>query len=393
MKVNVLNFKANPTVTNKPTTDKPAQTTPNTKKNSTIIASSALTCLALGGMVIVNKTKTQNINKIFNQVEQASSIMNILKESKLSPKNFKQLMYKITSEEKTSEKFIKEVISNPRKSKENVRILNKKIGGDSELMEWALNPGGYQEAYWKHTKKSFAESKTPDDLIKTSPNWTIWKMKEKFGSDFTFGELPKEFGDTNNYRDVFYSALHNGSPHENRGIKFQDHIGGGLSGKCVRRIEAGDKKYILKYQPDTGNVDINDNISMKSDSTFLNAQLERFLNLNEYKQSPKLKFFDNKTNSALYEITEGTKPSPQEVTDIVDINKKLGDLNDLGVYYNDLNQGNFLIKDNTFHFIDSGESSFVDFFKPGVTSYHFTLPNLNGRAITESASAITLSKI
>lgn len=351
-----------------------------------------LTCLAASGIYIASG-KTQNVAKIYEKIKNSESIMDTLKGSKLSKTKFKELMFKITNNEEMSEKFINEVTLNPRKSKEYTQLLNKKFGSDKALLDWMLQPGGYQEAYYKHSHKIYNEAKKPDDLIGISPNWNIWVMKNKFGQDFSFGELPTEFENVDKYREIFNSALHNpNTGYEHSGIKFNEYIIGGLSGKSIRKIEIGDKKYILKFQPKTDNIDLNDNISMKSDSTFLNAQLERYLSLHKYEQGPKLKFYDYKTNSALYEITEGTKPDANSIHDIVKINKELDSLNELGVYYNDLNQSNFLINNGKLNFIDSGESSYIDFFKPGVTSLHFTLPNLNGRSITESASAIILAK-
>ena len=348
--------------------------------------------LAAGGIYIVSKGSCSP-EKGLKLIQNASSCMDTIKNIKMSPKNFKQLMFKITSDEKLSEKFINEVISNPRKSKENVRILNRKIGGDKALTDWMLRPGGYQEAYYKYTKKAVSDAKHPDDLIKVSPNWNVWKLKEKFGDDFVFGEPPKEFGGVDGYRNVFNAALnHSHVGFEHAGIKFGDYVLGGLSGKAVRKVEIGDKKYIMKFQPDFGNTDIKDNISMKSDSAFLNSQLERYLDLNGYQQGPKLKFFDYKTNSAIYELSEGHHPEQKMINDILDVNAKLKDLNDLGVYYNDIGTGNFMVNKDNFSFIDSGESSFVDFFKPGVAAYHFSLPNLNGRSITDTAAAINLSR-
>ena len=349
--------------------------------------------LAAGGVYIVSKGSKTSLDKAFKLIQNSTSLMGTLKNLKMAPKNFKQLMFKITSDETLSEKFIKDVTLNPRKSKENVRMLNSKIGGDKELTDWMLRPGGYQEAYYKYTKKTVNEANHPDDLIKISPNWNVWKLKEKFGDDFVFGEPPKEFGGVDEYRNVFNAALnHSQAGFEHSGIKFGDYIIGGLSGKAVRRFEIGGKKYIMKFQPDLGNGDLKDNISMKSDSAFLNSQLERYLDLNGYKQGPKLKFFDYKTNSAIYEVSEGKHPEQKEINDILDVNARLKDLNDLGVYYNDIGTGNFMINKDNISFIDSGESSFVDFFKPGVAAYHFTLPNLNGRSITDTAAAINLSK-
>ena len=370
---------------NKKTLSKPAQ----------VFLGTTLMGLAAGGVYIATKSKGVSIDNAFKLVQNSASYMDVLKTLKMQPKDFKQLMFRITSDEKTSEKFIKEVISNPRKSKENVRILNKKIGGDNELMDWMLRPNGYQESYYKYTKKAFNDAKHPDDLIKTSPNWNIWKLTEKFGTDFTIGQPPQGVsGGVDGYRNTFYQALSNSNAgFESGGMKFGDYIGGGLSGKAVRKVEIGDKQYIMKFQPELGNQNLKDDISMKSDSTFINAQIDRYLELNDSKKGPKLVFFDYKTNSTLYELTEGVAPNQNQINDILELNKtSLKGLNDIGIYYNDVNTGNFRVNDNNMSFIDSGESSFVDFFKPGVAAYHFTLPNLNGRSISDTAAAINLAK-
>lgn len=351
-----------------------------------------LACLAAGGVYIATG-RTQNVAKVFEKVKNTDSIMEVLKGAKLSKGKFKELLFKITGEEEISEKFIKEVTSNPRKSKENAGILKKKIGGANELLDWVIQPKGYQEAYYRHAHKVYDGAKKPDDLIGVSPNWNIWVMKDKFGADFSFGELPKEIETADRYREIFETGLRNANAGATHGdIVFGDYISGGLSGKAVRQLEIGGKQYILKFQNPTYCEDLADNISMKSDSAFLNAQLERYLQIHNYQQGPKLKFYDNKTHSALYEMSEGVKPDANGIHDIVSINNQLGELNNLGVYYNDLNAGNFLVNNGKLNFIDSGESSYVDFFKPGVTALHFTLPNLNGRGITDSAAAITLTK-
>ncbi|MGN1153758.1 MAG: hypothetical protein ACI4S3_06990 [Candidatus Gastranaerophilaceae bacterium] len=363
---------------------------------SKVVIGTGAVALAATGIYLVSRGKNQNIDNVFKQLQKSDTFMPILSNTKLKAKEFKNLMFKLTKDETLSEKFINEVISHPEKSKENVRILNKKIGGDKELMDWMLKPNGYQEAYTKYTKKIYNNAKTPDELVQISPNWNIWKMKDKFGPDFVLGELPKDIcnGDINKFRNIFNNALLNAhAGYETEGFKFGEYILGGLSGKAVRSFETNGKKYIMKFQPNLGNVDLNDNISMKSDSAFLNSQLDRFLQLNHFEQGAKFKLFDNKTNMALYEMTEGVKPSEEMLSDILKTNESLNGLNSLGVYYNDINTSNFLIdKDNKLSFIDSGEASFIDFFKPGVEAYHFSLPNLNGKSITDTAAAINLSK-
>lgn len=350
--------------------------------------------LPLARVYFLGNIEQQDIGQIFEDVKNTDSIMEILSNSKLSPNNFKKLMFKITSDEQVGERFILEMIKEPKNSKENVRILNRKIGGEKDLFEWMLQPEGYQEAYSRYIDKLYSEANNPDDLIKCSPNWNIWKFKDKFGSDFSIGEPPRIFGEINNYRDIFHESLKTADTCNIQGVKFGEYIPGGLSGKAVRKLEANGKKYILKFQGSDlshSNPELKDIASMHADSTFLNAQLDRYLYLNGYKQNAKLLFFDYKTNSALYEMNEGV--NPQNIGSIIDVNKQLNTLNDYGVYYNDINEGNFLINNDKMSFIDSGEASFVDFFKPGVSGFHFVLPNLNGLSITDTAAAIQLSKM
>ena len=172
---------------------------------SKVVIGTGAVALAATGVYLVSRGKSQNIDNVFKQLQNSDTFMPILSNTKLKAKEFKNLMFKLTKDETLSEKFINEVISHPEKSKENVRILNKKIGGDKELMDWMLKPNGYQEAYTKYTKKIYNNAKTPDELVQISPNWNIWKMKDKFGSDFVLGELPKDIcnGDINKFRNIF----------------------------------------------------------------------------------------------------------------------------------------------------------------------------------------------
>lgn len=385
------NYYKTPVANQKP--DTPPKKT--ISKTNLAVVGTGLTLLAAGGVYIASKGRHQSVDKVFSDLQKATSFMPILEKVKMAPKNFKKLLFKITDNEEMSKDFIREMIAEPRKSKSYVRILNKKIGGEKELSDWMLRPRGYQEAYYRFTKDTYEAAKHPDDLMKLSPNWNIWKMKDKFGSDFTFGELPKEFNGTDGFRRIFEGSMYSEGAANVEGIQFGAYINGGLSGKGVRPLEAGGKKYILKYQAADryhSNPDLKDDTSMKSDSAFLNAQLERYLGLNGYKQGPKLKFFDYKTNAALYEMSEGVHPEASQIHDILNVNEQLKDLNNLGVYYNDVNCANFFVKNGVMSFIDSGESSFVDFFRPGVAGYHFTLPNLNGRSISDTAAAINLAK-
>ena len=96
---------------NPPTKSTNTQTQNNRiSKPTQIILGTSLTAMAVGGIYIASKGRGISVDKAFQQIQNASSYMETLKNIKMQPKNFKQLMFKITSEEKTSEKFIKEVI-------------------------------------------------------------------------------------------------------------------------------------------------------------------------------------------------------------------------------------------------------------------------------------------
>lgn len=214
------NLYTNPVT--QPVTQPSAKQISESSNKTKVAFGMGLMALASTGVYIASRGKSSNVGTVFGALKEATSCMEVLQNAKLAPKNFKELMFQITSDEKMSEKFIKEVISNPRKSKENVRILSQKIGGDKELLDWMHKPKGYQEAYTNYVTKLYENPQTtPDELIKLSPNWTIWSMKDKFKSDFTVGELPKEFGDTDKYRQSFYNALDKHNCHVD-GVEFGD---------------------------------------------------------------------------------------------------------------------------------------------------------------------------
>lgn len=112
-----------------PAITKSAQNT-NTEDKKSLGAKVAtgvgLACLAASGVYIATG-RTQNVGKVFEKVKNADSIMDVLKNAKLSKGKFKELMFKITGEDEVAEKFITEVTADPRKSKEHASLLKKKL--------------------------------------------------------------------------------------------------------------------------------------------------------------------------------------------------------------------------------------------------------------------------
>jgi hypothetical protein len=66
--------------------------------------------------------------------------------------------------------------------------------------------------------------------------------------------------------------------------------------------------------------------------------IDRYLNLNNCENSIKMHFYDSKTSSVLYEYAEGEKYNKD--LNILNVNKVLPDLNNLGIIYNDISSDN-----------------------------------------------------
>lgn len=351
-------------------------------------------------------------------VESKKSLLGFIQEAQEKPEEMKEFLLGVTSHAQKSEEFVKEVIADPRKSRTITQTLVQKVGGQKNFVDWYFAPQGYQRAYKKWMKEFFVKAKKPEDLFKLSPNWQYHKMVAKFGKDFTAGELPKGFGTVEAFRGVAAKILRDKDAQLPQGIKKIKDFESGLSDKRVFLIEADGKQYVLKihhdyeeYSPRLKKVNnallssektswlgedyfdkIHENQHMKSDSAFLNAQIDMYLNTNNCPNAPRIHFFDSKTKSSLYEVVEGESISIAEAQ-ILDVNRKMSDLTDLGIIYNDINNNNFRVKEGKMKTIDSGESSYLDVLRPGCSDYHFKLPNWNGMDLSTCLAGINLDKI
>jgi len=326
--------------------------------------------------------------------ENAENILGFIEKKNLNPSETRNLLEHIISDKELSKSFITEITAEPRKSAGITKTLVNKLGGKSNFSDWYYSKKGYKQAYQTYTENKVEKAKAPEELLKISPNWSYWAFSDKFGKDFTFGELPKDFQGVENYRELVKQLLNNNANIENQELK------GGASGKRSFSLKVGNKKYVLKAQndflvyseglrnavkqdpwlEDTFLNNYKENEAMKSDSCFLNAMIDGYLNLNNCDNAIKMHFFDAKTGSVLYEYAEGEKYKGD--LNILNVNGVLPDLNKLGIVYNDVSTDNLKVKDDKIKIIDSGESTFIDVLKPTVPNYQFELPNWSGNGIT-----------
>ncbi len=308
---------------------------------------------------------------------------------------------RITSDNKVFERFVKQVINNPRKSGETVNNLLKQAGSTPNFINWYLQKGGYKEKYSEFINNYLNKAKKPEDLLKISPNWGIWTFENKFGNDFFIGNVPKDIGNKQSYRKLVEKLLKN----SDTGLKVKEFTNG-LSGKRTFSLETDQHKYILKTQQDfslyskelkkalekdkwlyDSFIKIHkENENMKSDSSYINAMIDFYLNLNNCPNAAKIHCFDAKTSSVLYDYVDGKELTGR--LDIREVNKKLPDLKALGIVYNDINAANLKEQNGIIKIIDSGESSFNDVLKPAVPGLQIELPNWSGNSILSLISGI-----
>ena len=328
------------------------------------------------------------------------NIVNFIRQSMEDSGKIKEFLFAITSDEAASKEFIKEIVANPRDSLHITKMLKDKIGGIKNLTECLQDDGGYFSAYKKYANDLFENAKSPDDLLKVSPNWHLFALQRRFGKDIRFGYIPEDFKFVDDFKNfanwLAYLPLERGKVSKleyNRQNLLIEPLSFGESSKIPLKIQMANwndepisKPYVIKVQSRWFRHDDNSSAKIaeayRSDSVFVDAQIDRYLNLNDCKNANKLYFYDYGAEMAIYDLEDGTAPDFM-YNGIRYVNKRLQDLNDLGVYYNDATPSNFIEKDGKLTVIDIGESSFIDPLRPGIPHLHFELPNWAGSSLPD----------
>lgn len=339
------------------------------------------------------KTEKLTENKLYKAFkETGNTFINFLKNTKENAQNIKNFLFSVTADEKAGQDFVKEMLQNPRENVEKLRVLTNKIGGENNLLEWLQAPNGYNDAYGKYIKNLIGNpARKMEDLLSISPNWFLKEFQDIAKSySFTFGKLPEEFTGIGDYSHfVHWLNNMNFAEKETKMLEYSGkhmlvtRINKGLSGKAPYIIEfnkgkPNEKAFVLKAQQSWGcdTPYAKENLCYKSDSAFMNAQMDYYLTLHNCENSPRFYFYDYNSNSGLYEFQTGKEV--HGIENILDANKRLKDMNSLGIYYNDACSCNFIEKDGVLKVIDIGDSSFIDPLRPGAKGYNMQTPNWCG---------------
>lgn len=346
-----------------------------------------------GEKLLPYKTEKLTENKLYKAfTETGNTFINFLKNTKENAQNIKNFLFSVTADEKAGQDFVKEMLQNPRENVEKLRVLTNKIGGENNLLEWLQAPNGYNDAYGKYIKNLIGNpARKMEDLLSISPNWFLKEFQDIAKSySFTFGKLPEEFTGIGDYSHfVHWLNNMNFAEKETKMLEYSGkfmhvtRINKGLSGKAPYIIEfnkgkPNEKAFVLKAQQSWGcdTPYAKENLCYKSDSAFMNAQMDYYLTLHNCENSPRFYFYDYNSNSGLYEFQTGKEV--HGIENILDANKRLKDMNSLGIYYNDACSCNFIEKDGILKVIDIGDSSFIDPLRPGAKGYNMQTPNWCG---------------
>lgn len=357
-------------------------------------------------------------------------------------------LYSKTDSQVTGQKYISELMSGSVNLQEESEKMLAKYG--SGFLEWYMSPKGYYGAYESFVDNLFKKSKSIDELLKFMPNWAPWKLEEKkwllenpyyineprfvvknafdAANDrkreqgFEIGSLPSAFNSSYYFEkliaklkkeDIKAGTVSIG--HSNYYVKRLK--GGELNDKFIYTISDGSQKYIVKFDrtnlEDCSNVDgrelslyekknIRKNKYLAADSIYSNACISRYLELNGCENIPKMYYYNQTANAAIYEYIEDRNQDKfqrdlidEEYDGLTETNLKYKSLNDLGIYLNDTAIKNTLVDTNGMEkIIDLGHSNFYMPFKPGVKHYNIEFSNTNGpdvRAILASLTAAMFS--
>lgn len=368
----------------------------------------------LSGNVIIHTAQTQN-------------------KTATSPKSL-QNSYNLINNNPISKQFIEKVCFDKKEAQIAIVSFIKE-NGLANFLTWYMSPNGYYGAFEEYVADLYKNATSIDELFKLMPNWAPWKLEQKawmlkhpehkrlseseqetlFNNandkqreeKYTVGTLPKVFHSELDFEKLV-EELKSSSPNvdwiynrTHKIMQVQKLKGGELNDKFVYKLKIGDKIYILKFDrtnvEDLKEVDgrklstyekkiLRKNKYLAPDSVYSGACISKYLELNGCENIPKLLYYNNCANAALYEYIEDINDDKfqkgilgDDCEDILRSNKTFSSLNDLGIYLNDTAYKNILTDENGVKkVIDLGHSNFMHPFKPGVKRYNITFSNSNG---------------
>ncbi len=373
---------------------------------------------------------------IFKRKE--TDYLNYIQTTVDTPETFKSNLLSFLNDDNKRNDFISSLISNPKKSKSIVKTLVSKLGGNDKFLEWYFAEDGYVKNYEKFLEQKYKEAKSIDELLKIHPNWGYWALERKScelegitnetdqnklmrdrNVNFTFGNVPETFGDkykfnslVNRLKSFPYMAQNEKYSCNSQDMNVSQLAGGDLSSKNIFKVtDENNNSYIIKmdrlypeeilkiWQKNPYESRLaKENKLLRGDSVYLNACIDNYLQLNGCNINAKLLYYDFQNNAALYEYVENNETehsSEHNLIGQIEANNELKELNDLGMFLNDIDTNYNYLKDknNNKRVIDVGHSEFIDILKPGAKLLTIETVNLSGFSIKNALAGLNVSSV
>ena len=371
-----------------------------------------------------------------------NKIISFVEENQKNAENLSQTLKRILKDKALKKDFFNIVLQNPRQNKPAYRLFASAFNTPQAWHKWIEE---YNKNYHTHVNAMFKKAEVIEDVIKCFPNVSPWTLEQRFNNikigqipdifnsetqflslvaqinksgavknfktikklECSLPEFEKAFPavkkiDWFNFtkRSVFLRNLLKSKCAKPFTIKQDDKkfqvafLCNPFSNKMVFQIDAPDgRAFILKMSPYTFLNIRNDrvrkeheNLAIRADSTYSDSLLEFYLKLNNCKHVSNILYYNFKHEVALYELEKGKtfrfEGKQKKYSDFYSFNTQVvPDVVRLGVYVNDINEGNFIIsdKDNVVKIIDIGHATFANPLTPEVPGLTFTLGNLCGQ--------------
>lgn len=357
----------------------------------------------------------------------------------------------VTEFKQHADKILAVILQDLRTSQSDLSYIFKTFARHEAAMDWYYSDHGYLKNYTDYFYRMMGNCKYPIEAVKYLPIIAPWTYARNFAGT-EMGNVPGSFNNKQQLIQLVKKIMHSNALKKLKKIKNYDHdvekfhqehpehkdanfscffeksrilkkliavsikkeisfkLGGQhyivepacnpFTNKIVFKVRsvADDRSFILKISPNNieriktdHDAKIKENQMLRGDSPYLNAMVDFYLKLNQCEHVANVVYYNYEHDFVLYEADEGAETNFDDATchNLYQFNRQqLSDANQLGIYMNDINNGNFF-KTSTGRLviIDSGHVSYSNPANPGVPGATTNLSNLCGRRLVTSFGA------
>lgn len=382
--------------------------------------------------------------------EYDGDIVQFIKHEKPKAKEAIKFLYSVSMDPKLSTRMITELTQEPQNTRNKYTKLKKAVCDDKKsnqlFLAWLNDEeAGYKFAYSQYYESLWQKASSLEEIIRFSPNIAPWALENKaniLNRDFSFGELPSEFGSVEDFKKLissikssaFYKAYVLAKDGSND-IKVRERLAKeyntsadsfmidsilneklakeakvsiktengctlqpivqSFSAKLIFKVDTPNgNTFFLKidpYRPDPEDKSdmakkLRENQDLRPDMPYLNAMVDFYLKLNNCRYASDVQYYNHDYGAIIYKASKGKEPTnaiDQRILKNLYLlrgNKIIQEIQQYGIQLNDVHNGNFMQDEfGNISLIDSGHIYYEDPLKPVQIGKHISLGNLCGR--------------